>query len=261
MYFARIASLSDIALLITHGCNVHVLDSQQRNVLFYIVDRSETDIIDALLLFMNSHVNLHQRSSSNQNFLQIMLHKQHYAVIQRVVDVCDPSTKNDRLIIGTLLTAKDDRARAILKAKLGGKNFKYFDNKYCRKPRKNSTSMLSQSSTSNSLVALNLERQKKKNLSVNSLVADERRCTPRKAIGSAVSAANAQLTSSNDKAKAAGWLGADFKAVQELRFKTLDCLNEASSLRKNSELAAKVNPRKEERFKLVNAIISVTSVR
>ena len=148
MYLTSLNAFVVAETLVSKGANVNALDSNDQNVLFYLLDLTAYDMQRFLALFLKHEIDLNQKSICGKYFLNSVIEKQAFEIVQLVLDSLDASTKNGKTTLGIFYKTEDEKTRILLKEKLGSKHFKYFDNKFLKKSRKLGSSVNSDLSTS-----------------------------------------------------------------------------------------------------------------
>ena len=148
MHLASFNAFAAAEILVSKGANVNALDSNDQNVLFYLLDLPVFDMLRFLSLFLKHEIDLNQKSVFGKYFLRSVIEKQAFEIVRLVLDSLDASTKNGKTTLGILYKTEEQKTGIMLKEKLGSKHFKYIYNKFLKKSKKFGSSANSDLSSS-----------------------------------------------------------------------------------------------------------------
>jgi hypothetical protein len=228
MYLTSNGALQATRIMLENGADPNILDKEGKNSIYYVLGQEESAILSFIDLFWAYKIDLLQKPSIGKNFIECIIELNYFTATKEIIQLIDASKKEDRNIIGIIIKTEEEKSRALLKQKLGSKNFKYFDNKFRKKKRKSESSFFSDKDSSHSLLkfASNCKADTKKD-SHQSLFVEKDEIVNKPLI-SPFFLSNEVIVprakSGENEIDCNGWLDDKCSGLLKFEFKTLECI-------------------------------------
>lgn len=233
MYLTSNGAQHAARVLLQNGADPNILDNEGKNSIYYVLSHEESKILGFVELFWEYKIEFQQKPIIGKNFIESIIESNYLTVTKTIIELIDASRKEDRNIIGIIIKTEEEKSRALLKHKLGSKNFKYFDNKFRKKKKKSESSLYSEQDSSHSLLKFtsNYKPEHKKG-SYQSLFVDKDECQNKPKVNPFYLSNEVIVPRSKSGEKEIdcnGWLDDKYSGLLNFEFKTLDCINTKQS--------------------------------